>query len=130
MAVDTLQRAGAGEAVALKIEGMTCASCAGRVEKALARVPGVSDVAVNLASEEAHLHRRAGAADLSALVAAVEAAGYGATPKQEIMPAAEQEAADVRARKEWLAFAVSAALTLPLLLPMAAALWGADWMLP
>ncbi|HWI26401.1 MAG TPA: cation transporter, partial [Stellaceae bacterium] len=66
------------EEVALKIEGMTCASCVARVEKALARVPGVSEVRVNLASEEAHLHRRNGGADLADLIAAVEAAGYGA----------------------------------------------------
>ena len=37
----------------LDISGMTCASCAGRVEKALARVPGVKSVSVNLASERA-----------------------------------------------------------------------------
>jgi Cu+-exporting ATPase len=130
VAVDTLERPAAGEAVALKIAGMTCASCVSRVEKALGRVPGVSDVAVNLATEEAHLHRRAGAPDLGSLIAAVEAAGYGATPKQDIMPAAEQAAVDARARREWFAFAVSATLTLPLLVPMAAALWGTDWMLP
>ena len=39
----------------LSIEGMTCASCVGRVEKALASLDGVSDVAVNLASETARL---------------------------------------------------------------------------
>jgi Cu+-exporting ATPase len=37
----------------LSITGMTCASCAGRVERALARVPGVAAVAVNLATEQA-----------------------------------------------------------------------------
>ena len=39
----------------LSIEGMTCASCVGRVEKALAGLDGVSEVAVNLASETARL---------------------------------------------------------------------------
>ena len=37
------------------IEGMTCASCVGRVEKALANVPGVSGVSVNIATERAQL---------------------------------------------------------------------------
>lgn len=128
MAVDALERP--QEEVALKIDGMTCASCVSRVEKALARVPGVADVAVNLASEEAHLHRRPGSAGLDELIAAVEAAGYGARPKQAILPAAEQAAQRAAARREWLAFALSAALTLPLLLPMAGLAFGADWALP
>ena len=61
----------------LKIEGMTCASCVARVEKALARVDGVGDVRVNLASEEARLAAPV-ALDPAALVEAVEAAGYRA----------------------------------------------------
>ena len=39
----------------LSIEGMSCASCVGRVEKTLSALPGVSDVSVNLASEQARL---------------------------------------------------------------------------
>ena len=39
----------------LSIEGMSCASCVGRVEKNLSALPGVLDVSVNLASEQAHL---------------------------------------------------------------------------
>ena len=42
-------------ALELQIVGMTCASCVGRVERALAKVPGVEQVNVNLASERAHL---------------------------------------------------------------------------
>jgi P-type Cu+ transporter len=118
----------AGEPVALRITGMTCASCVSRVEKALAAVPGVSDVAVNLATEEAVLHRQRGKAATPELVAAVEAAGYGALPKKDEAGAA---AADARAaaedRQEWLTFALGAVLTLPLLLPMAGALLGLDW---
>ncbi|WP_298011051.1 heavy metal translocating P-type ATPase [uncultured Aquabacterium sp.] len=63
--------------LSLPIEGMTCASCVKRVEKALARVPGVRDVAVNLATERAMVHLEGGqAVDLSALTAAVTQAGY------------------------------------------------------
>jgi P-type Cu+ transporter len=119
-----------GEAVALRIEGMSCAACVARVEKALARVPGVSDVAVNLATEEARLHRRPGMADTPTLVAAVAAAGYGARPKQGVAPAAADAAARAAERHDWLLFMLGAALTLPLLLPMGAMLVGADWALP
>ncbi|MBU0808052.1 MAG: heavy metal translocating P-type ATPase [Gammaproteobacteria bacterium] len=58
----------------LPIRGMTCASCAGRVERALAKVPEVTGVSVNLASERARLE--APAESLEQLVAAVTAAGY------------------------------------------------------
>jgi P-type Cu+ transporter len=128
MAVETVGRL--EEEVALKIEGMTCASCVSRVEKALARVPGVADVSVNLASEEARLHRRPGSAAVAELIAAVEAAGYGARPKQAVVPAEEQVEAAAAARRDWIVFGVSAALTLPLLLPMAAMAFGREWALP
>ncbi|SOY55577.1 copper transporting P-type ATPase [Cupriavidus taiwanensis] len=59
----------------LPVEGMTCASCVGRVEKALAKVPGVREVAVNLATEAATL-RAASAAVLPAAARAVADAGY------------------------------------------------------
>src|SRR5690554_3084049 len=59
----------------LSIEGMTCASCVARVEKALARVPGVGSVVVNLVSERADI-RIAGPVDSAALAQAVEKAGY------------------------------------------------------
>ena len=62
-------------AVELSITGMTCASCVGRVEKALKSVPGVSAATVNLATETAHVD---GVADTVALIAAIGAAGYGA----------------------------------------------------
>jgi P-type Cu+ transporter len=67
------------EPIELDIGGMTCASCSNRVEKALAQVPGVSSASVNLATERASV---SGDASVSAaqLVAAVEKAGYRATP--------------------------------------------------
>ncbi len=64
-----------GATISLPIEGMTCASCVGRVEKALAKVPGVGSVAVNLATERADI-RPAGPVDRKALVQAVQQAGY------------------------------------------------------
>ncbi|WP_052341182.1 heavy metal translocating P-type ATPase [Salinarimonas rosea] len=59
----------------IAIEGMTCASCVGRVERALRSVSGVTKASVNLATERASVK---GTADVSALIAAVEAAGYAA----------------------------------------------------
>src|SRR5690554_2367645 len=61
--------------LSLPIQGMTCASCVGRVEQALARVEGVASVNVILATERAE-SQRAGAVDSAALVQAVEKAGY------------------------------------------------------
>ena len=48
------------ETISLSISGMTCASCVARVEKALQKVPGVVVASVNLATEKAHIRRRAG----------------------------------------------------------------------
>ncbi|MBM3607873.1 MAG: copper-translocating P-type ATPase [Alphaproteobacteria bacterium] len=61
--------------VQIPIEGMTCATCAGRVETALARIPGVS-AQVNLASESAHVTFDPDQAEPAALIEAIEGAGY------------------------------------------------------
>ncbi|MCH1986006.1 Cu(2+)-exporting ATPase [Pseudomonas aeruginosa] len=72
----TTSSAGAqAAAISLPIEGMTCASCVGRVEAALAKVPGVDSVSVNLATERADI-RLAGPVDRIALIQAVEKVGY------------------------------------------------------
>ncbi|MDM9559400.1 heavy metal translocating P-type ATPase [Bordetella petrii] len=68
--------AGAAAAtISLPIEGMTCASCVGRVEAALAKVEGVGSVSVNLATERADI-RPAGPVDRQALIQAIEKVGY------------------------------------------------------
>lgn len=77
--------------ISLPIEGMTCASCVGRVEKALKAVPGVETVAVNLATERASITTRA-AVDRSDLVGAVENVGY-AVPAAFLTPASSIEIA-------------------------------------
>ena len=69
-----------GARIRLPVQGMTCASCVTRVERALARVPGVHEVAVNLATETASVQADASVAP-SALAAAIERAGYE-VPKQ------------------------------------------------
>ena len=66
--------------LSLAIEGMTCGSCVGQVEKALARVEGVGVVTVNLATERADI-QPAGPVDSAALIQAVEKAGYKVSPR-------------------------------------------------
>ena len=61
--------------ISLPVEGMTCASCVGRVEKALSKVDGVDSVAVNLATERADI-KASGTVDRRTLVNTIEAAGY------------------------------------------------------
>ncbi|MEI8146993.1 MAG: heavy metal-associated domain-containing protein, partial [Alphaproteobacteria bacterium] len=67
----------AGRSVTLDITGMTCAACAARVEKVVARVPGIASVSVNLALERADIVANPGVSD-EAVVAAIAASGYGA----------------------------------------------------
>ncbi|MBY0611219.1 MAG: heavy metal translocating P-type ATPase [Beijerinckiaceae bacterium] len=64
--------------VDLAVTGMTCASCVGRVEKALKAVPGVSEASVNLATERATVRGLAGADFSARLTDAVRTAGYQA----------------------------------------------------
>ncbi len=64
------------ETVSFPIEGMSCASCVARVEKALAAVPGVLSASVNLAAKSGTVEVIPGIADRDALRAAVEGAGY------------------------------------------------------
>src|SRR5215467_5291100 len=74
----------------LALEGMTCASCAMRIEKGLRRVPGVKEASVNLATERADVTYDPAQTDVEQLVRSVEAVGYQATPQvlspPEVMP--------------------------------------------
>lgn len=130
------------------IGGMTCASCVGRVERALRKVPGVQDATVNLATESARIHflppdgpsngvdggdsgsgggdSRAAIDPLALVRRAVRNAGY-----EPLTPAASQ------AREEnaspWAGFAPVAMgllLSAPLVLPMLGDAFGTHWMLP
>jgi len=111
----------------LAIRGMTCASCVGRVERALAKVPGVRSAQVNLATERAHVVAAPGLR-VGALREAVEAAGYEADTIDLRQPARTREAA--KGLPDWWRVAVSAALTAPLLVPMAGLAVGAQWTVP
>jgi Cu+-exporting ATPase len=69
--------------VTLAIEGMTCASCAMRIEKGLKKVAGVGDAAVNLATERATVTLDPSVATTDDLIAKVRATGYDAAPLVE-----------------------------------------------
>jgi Cu+-exporting ATPase len=122
-----LERAGyelPTETISLSISGMTCASCVARVEKALHKVPGVTAASVNLATEKAQV-KAAGGVDAAALIAAVSKAGY------EAKLAADKAAlAPAGALPSWWRVAASFLLSLPLILPMLAMPFGANWALP
>src|SRR3989475_4865460 len=66
----------------LALEGMTCASCAMRIEKGLKKVPGVKDASVNLATEQATVTYNPGQTSLEQMVQKVETVGYKATPQK------------------------------------------------
>jgi Cu+-exporting ATPase len=107
------------------IEGMTCASCVSRVEKALAKVPGVSTATVNLATETARIHFAPTDQMEAKLRRAVRDAGYE--------PVAANAAIDAPDASPWAGFmpvAIGLALSAPLVLPMVGDLFGKHWMLP
>ena len=96
----------------LALDGLSCASCVGRVERSLAAVPGVSGASVNLATGRGVVQHPEGAVPLRDFVAAVEAAGYGARPLDDA-PAADpagRQAGEARAlRRDLVAAALLSA---------------------
>lgn len=101
----------AAGSVELSVEGMTCASCVGRVERALKAVPGVNEAVVNLATERATIR---GVASTDDLIAAVAKAGYDAklidTSQQNDDENAEKKDAERAALKRDLMVATVLAL--------------------
>ncbi len=98
--------------VDLAIDGMTCASCVGRVERALRAVPGVTGASVNLATERATVK---GSADTATLIAAVAEVGYAARPVDRSGAANAEVEAHKEEERRVLSrdLAVAAGLTLP-----------------
>jgi Cu+-exporting ATPase len=111
----------------LPIAGMTCASCAGRVERALRKVPGVEVATVNLANERAHV-QVSSRIDPAVLIEAVDKAGYTASLEQD----SKVQQADQRKRHDterWHLI-VAVVLALPLVAPMILQPFGLHGMLP
>ena len=118
-----------GDDITLDIGGMTCAACVSRVEKVLARVPGVASAEVNLATERARVH---GDANLNAetLAAAVRKAGYDAKLATDETPDTAQAAIASRDRREMAEALIALTLAAPLILPMLLMPLGIHLMLP
>lgn len=99
--------------IVLNIESMSCASCVGRVERALGAVPGTLSVNVNLAAENATVEYLEGVVSPAELAAASAAAGYSAEvpEEREARPIADRKAEEAEALR--LRVFIAAALTLP-----------------
>jgi Cu+-exporting ATPase len=117
----------------LSISGMTCASCVGRVEKALRGVPGVLDAEVNLATETARIET-VGSTSSADLVGAVEKAGYSASLKIDAGSSAGAATEDARrsalASRDLRHVLIAAFLSLPLVVPMLLAPFGVQAAVP
>ena len=118
--VDGIKGAGYGVAIAhteLPITGMTCASCAANIERALNRkLPGVIKAEVNFATERARVDYLPGLVEVSDIVSAVEKAGYGAFAADDAPDAAdaEQAARDAEIHDQTRKFIVGVIFATPL----------------
>ncbi len=110
----------------LKISGMTCASCASRVERALRRVDGVIEAHVNLPAETATVVYDPGRAQASELVGAILDAGYRARELRERPVERDREEREREAEigRQKLVFGLAAALSAPLVSLMLSHLFG------
>ncbi len=98
------------------VEGMRCASCTGRVERALAAVPGVIEARANLAAGTVAIDRIDGIAGREELARVATEAGYPARPRDEVTPADPAQAEVESARRTARHAAIAGALTLPVVL--------------
>ena len=119
IAVAAIERAGYGviqDTIELPVTGMTCASCSARVEKALAKVPGVLSAQVNLADEHAVVSAISTMVTRATLVAAVQHAGYGVIDTADQVDGHDAEAQAraqelaVRWRRLWVAIVATVPL--------------------
>ena len=117
------------ETFSFPVEGMTCSACAGRIEKALSRLPGVVQANVNVALERADVDVIAGAVSLESLANAVERAGYqarisGAAGDQARAEEEHRAREQAQLDRERRILMLSIALTAPLVIQMIAQFLG------
>ncbi|MDQ0470626.1 heavy metal translocating P-type ATPase [Labrys wisconsinensis] len=114
-AIESAGYAAREETAELTVEGMSCASCVGRIEKALKGVPGVTAASANLATGRASVRFVAGAVPPGALERAVAAAGYAARrPAAQDEPDREQQARAAELNGLERSLVLAAVLTLPI----------------
>ena len=90
----------ANQEISLPVTGMTCASCAGRVERGLGKVSGVAGANVNLATEQASVSYDPRQVQPAALVEAIEKAGYGVLTERVELPITGMTCASCQTRVE------------------------------
>ena len=113
------------EQVRFGVQGMTCASCVGRVERTLKKQPGVETATVNLATEQAVVTYDPAAADVAAMMDAVTEAGYQAVALDEDA-ASGSDARDREQAELKRLVVISVCLTVPLMaIAMAPMAWPA-----
>ncbi|MBZ0255308.1 HAD-IC family P-type ATPase, partial [bacterium] len=112
----------------MSIQGMTCASCVGRVEKALQSAAPGAEVRVNLATEQASINTNGDAVSTDAFIQAVRNAGYDAAPIEK-QSRSDKVAYRKRAIRGWLTrLSVGALLCIPIMaLSMGASFTGSDY---
>jgi len=115
----------AKEVVDFKLEGMTCAACANRIEKGLNKLPGVTNATVNFAMETAHVEYSRGEITVTDMQDKVKQLGYKAITKQENENAGDHREKEVRNHKRKLL--ISAILSFPLLWSMVAHFSFTSW---
>lgn len=101
--------------ITMPIEGMTCASCAQRIEKTVSKLNGVSSVNVNLATEKATIHYDPSVIRLSQIKSEIIKLGYKPLESQGIDKVDEDKARKQKAIKVlWIKFIVSSVFSIPL----------------
>ncbi|HET7736875.1 MAG TPA: heavy metal translocating P-type ATPase [Nocardioidaceae bacterium] len=124
------------ETAMLDIQGMTCASCVRRIEKAVLKLDGVEDARVNLATEVASITFTPNAVALDQIMAAVSKAGYAATPQRadaprvvESAPADDRDRELSRMKRKWQV-ALATGLGLMGLMYVPLYVDTMDWLMP
>lgn len=115
--VDTIYKTGYEvplERRTILVQGMTCAACSARVEKALNKIEGVEKAHVNLSNNKATVEFPTGLIEDSQLIAVIEKTGYGAEIEKEVNLDREKELREKEIKSLKYSFIVSLILTIPL----------------
>lgn len=113
------------EVAQFKLEGMTCAACASRIEKGLGRMPGVTSASVNFAMETARVEYSPAEVSVEDMQRKVQQLGYRAIAEQENDNAEDRRGREIRRQQRKLL--LSAVLSLPLLWSMVAHFSFTSW---